>query len=509
MKPKVDHRGKWARAALIMLGALVAFSPQPVAGAAGPAVTTAGDAIGGAPADDGPVAVKAGDGLTITLEDALELALKHHPKVIEALAREESTELSLERQAIRYDVTLSAETDAINVDFGPASTRVASGFTLDRPVRLSANWQLPGGPTLTATARLQKQVAPGDSSDALRVTSRWNLWPGPISDDQLYNFQVAQEAIKEAPLARMQAINAALIETYRAYRLLQVEEGNLHLLEADVARSEANYHKARLQFDEGLLTASDLALAQVEWERALANRERAKGQFNRTLARFARELGARHETADIRLAPLQSSWQIVPFELSEDEAYALAVEASAAVKNAQRQVDAAARKVDLAERDRGWTASLTTSASIKNFGDPTTFTAGVAVTWDMLDAGAREIERRQARLDLEQAVRAFEAAELELRENVARRIADLEWAKEQYGWALQSYEIAAESLRIKEEQATLGIVTRDEVEQARTSLERAYLDVVKAYLDYEVARLELLDLCGMPINVEGAFTFRI
>lgn len=452
-------------------------------------------------------AITANAASTITLDAALERALTYHPSVIEALEKETSSVLAYERQSARYRLNVSASTDVVAWNSSPKASEpaITSGLTLERPISVNASWQLAGGPTLGASVRFQN-AEPSANESALSITSSWNLWPGPRADDQLYNWRVAGEALGDADLARRQAVQSALIDTYRRFRSLQVDQENLRSLAEEVTRNKRQLERVQVQFAQGLVTEAEVRLAEIDLERSVASLHRAQAQFDRTIGQFSRELGL---DGEIVLAPLPDTLTVAPWPLTFEETIKLAQQFSTARISAQRQLEAATRKLDNAKRDLGLTASLNTRATVHRWDELPSFAAFLVVGYDLADGGVRKIDREQAQMEYDQAVRALQRLDESIRDDIDRRLIDLKWLENQVLWAREAYETAQEAYIIKQEQADQGLIRQEDADQSQLSARRAFLDWIQAYVEYETARLELIGLCGLSFEVEGTIKISI
>ena len=171
-----------------------------------------------------------GDAALLTLTQALEAAARNHPVVWDAAAGALQTELAWERQLAQRRLQASVSTDlaGLVLDSGKdEGLTFASGLTLDRPVHVNANWTLAAGTTLSATGVMGDERGSGN---VLSFSFNRQLWPSPELSGTERERQSALEALDETPLRTRQAHASALIDVYRRYRALQVEEARLVLL---------------------------------------------------------------------------------------------------------------------------------------------------------------------------------------------------------------------------------------------------------------------------------------
>jgi|GEM_PF-2027055 len=440
----------------------------------------------------------------LTLTDALERALLYHPTVIDAEQRLAEAGLAYGREQAgrRVQASISAGVAGLRWDTGDdEGPRFSHLLQKGSSVTVRGSWQLAPGTSITAEVLKERLSAQGEVA-SVSVTRQ--LLPSPRdSENTLLN---AQEAVHESELRLARARASALIDVYRRYYGLQVEETKVRLSEAAAALADERYTETVRRFEHGLASETDVHNAALERDRAQASLDRARRELALTKAAFARDLGF-GGGSDWELSPLAQSVTWTPFDVPFETAVERVLAASADYLAAQRNVRSAERRYEAAKADFGLQASLTAGMKIPEWqGSSPEFSVALGASYNFVDGGAREIERREAALALERAERALRSLEESIRADVARRLSDLEWLAAQIGFAARALELAERTHDARIEQAARGVVGERAVKESEASAAEARLSYIEAVVAYEAARLELLAAMGEAVEIAGVKT---
>lgn len=462
---------------------------------AGPALASAASAAESSPRAPG----------VITLQEALERALTHHPTVLEAAQNVLQTEFALERDEARRRPTASISAAVAGMEWRTGEASGPTSWTVldeNRPITLTGNWQLAAGTSVSATVREEPVGQPGT---VLSLSLNQQLVPSPRHSESERSRLSTLEAAEEAKIRFARAQASALIDVFRRYRSLQVEEARIGLLEQQAALAEENYAEAVRRFESGLASEIDVLNAAIERDRAQATLERSQRELALTKAAFARDLGLAEGSLVLEPLPEELLWTPVQVELDAAVERALAV--SADYLAAQRNLRSAERTYEAVMADSGLGASVTVTLRLPEWqGASPEFSAMLTASYDLADGGSRALARREAEAALERARRAVETAEAALRSDIARRLSELEWLAAQVDFAERAWELAERTYEIRTEQAARGLVAERTVSESRRQAEEAKLSYIQAIVAYEAARLELEAMMGEQIEIEGVRT---
>ncbi|MBO2522126.1 MAG: hypothetical protein CW345_10085 [Firmicutes bacterium] len=452
-------------------------------------------------------AVPAAAAPVLTLQEALQRALVHHPSVIDGEQNVIQAGLALEREEARRRLQASASADVAGIrrNLLTGEYELVSAFQQGEAITVNGSLQL--GPGTSLTVRLSEEAASpgsGTSGGVAQVSLTRQLLPNPRHSEAAWSLTRAGEAVRESEARLARARASALVDVYRRYRSLQVEEAKLELQAAAAALAEERYRETLRQWELGLVSEADIANAELERDRAQANLVRARREFELTKAAFARDLGL-GAAGGMRLEPLPAETSWSPVTVDPEAAAQRALAASVDVLAARRNLEAAERRYEAALADTGLRASLSVGVQVPRWSGGSTpeYRASLGATYDFLDGGARQVERREAELALERARRALENAEIAIRTDVARRLNELDWLAAQVDFARRGLESARRTYEARVEQAARGVISERTVEESRRSVQEAYLAYVEAVVNYEAAWLELQAVMGEGIVIEG------
>lgn len=436
----------------------------------------------------------------LTLEDALTRAAQHHPIVWEAEADARQAQLEFERS---HEVGRRLQA-SVRTEVGRLAWRsddedgfeFTSGLTLDRPVTLTANWQLAPGTTLSGRVSSEK-----DDNRVATLSLTRQLWPHPMHSSSEISRQAALEGLDELPKRQERAQASAFIDVYKRYRGLQVDEARVELLAQAVEAKEEHHALMSGRREWGLASEEEVIEAALDLDRARADLERAERNLSLTKEAFARDLGL--ASGDFHVEPLPDEMAVVEVDLAVEEAIQEALAASAEVRAAERHLRSVERRVEAARQAGPFTVSIGVETNLSTWSDRPHAAAFVTGSYDLLDGGARRVERQEAELALERARRDLDSARKGVQDDVARRLSELEWLRRQVEFAEVSLSLAERTYQARLEQARMGLATRAAVDESRRAAEEARLESIDAVVAYEAARLELWSLLGRELEIQG------
>ena len=409
---------------------------------------------------------------TVTLADALRLAERVQPQVIQA--ETDVRNASAQRRSAwgAYLPTLTASSSASDffsegasrVD--PVTGQLTSGNSTNRSVStsLAANVDLFTGFRRGADMRAAK--AGVSAAEASLIDARFqqaltttNAFFDALAAQQL--LAVRQASVRRADeqlkvsVNKLRAGSATRSDTLRSRVTLGSTQLDLLQAETDLATTEAAL--ARLIGEPGRVRAAD------------------DSAFYRTLTNV--------DTAAVR---------------SEAEAKSPRVQSAAASATASRASLSAARSaywptLNLSA-STAWNASRLNDYTFLNQRQ-----LSLGLRWNLFNGFDRELTITQRASQLE----VNEAAELDTRRAVSSeltsRIAELEAARAKIDITQVSVTAATEDLRVQQERYRLGASTIVDVLTSQEALNQAEVDVVNARFDYLRAKAQLEALIGRTL----------
>src|SRR5690606_21163114 len=179
-------------------------------------------------------AVPAAAAPVLTLQEALQRALAHHHSVIDGAQNVIQAGLALEREEARRRLPARASL--------PGEYELVSAFQQGEAITVNGSLQL--GPGTSLTVRLSEEAASpgsGTSGGVAQVSLTRQLLPNPRHSEAAWSLTRAGEAVRESEARLARARASALVDVYRRYRSLQVEEAKLELQAAAAALAEERY----------------------------------------------------------------------------------------------------------------------------------------------------------------------------------------------------------------------------------------------------------------------------
>ncbi|SEU38692.1 Outer membrane protein TolC [Myxococcus fulvus] len=404
----------------------------------------------------------------LSLTEALELAEKQSPSLDAARARlQQSRELGNKAWS------------------GYLPSITASGSYTRFPMELS--FTLPGAP---GPIPLQKQNQLAGQLNAQQAVLVPTLWPA-IKNAYLGEraaeltaentrretlFAVAQAYLGAASLREAMAVQEQLLEVRRGFE-----------------------RDAKNRFEVG--DVERLALLRATLDRKEAEQEvvRSRNAYANAKSALAALLG---RPVDFDVAPPQATAVAVPAE-AKDAASAekTALERRPDVAAARINVDVAkgGRKQVLAEYLPSLHAtgaySATNTAGLT--GQTTTWTAGLALSWNLFDGGLREANLRESSGKIAEANADLRGAEEQIRDQVRKARSELETAEVNLATAEERVKLAVESARLAKESFDAGASTYLQVTDVNATLAGAQLSSVAEALNVQLSRLALARAMGL------------
>lgn len=431
----------------------------------------------------------------LTLEMALSQALTDHASVVSAERNVESAYLSV--ASLEADMGLKLSASATPIRYSSGRDKI------DQSVSLNSSFSSLSGLGASATVRWDSDawLRKEDESD-VTIGVTLDLWPKAEYSEQNLRLIDAREKADLAQAELDVVRNTTVVEVYKTYRLLQIQEARVALQQKAYETQAQLYQQVLDKYKKGLASQSDVLSARVAMEQAKADYKKAARSLSLEIAEFAKALGLDPDK-NWQLAPLPETIRLAAVEFSEEDAIRLAEKKSIRLRQAEQAVKAAERSFQAAAADKGLDVSLTGNVSWKQEVSDPSYGAFLSVSYDLFDGGKRKTLIRQQELALAQARDELENVKREIAHTIVDIFSNLDWLSDQVEVAQLNLERSKLEYEGKRAQRQQGLISVLELAEAETELEKSRLNWLEALVNYEAMRLNLLLQTGQALDIEG------
>ncbi|HET9986437.1 MAG TPA: TolC family protein [Longimicrobiales bacterium] len=450
-------RGRGALAGLLFGAALVVTSPR-LAAAQQPAAAKQAPAAAQQPAAPE----------SVTLEQAVRLALEHSPTMVQAEGGIRNADAA-QRSAVGAflpSLSLSAGSSLASSDrYNSATNTVISGAS-----RRSYNAGVSSSVDLYTggrhTAELNRAKANGDAADANLVAQRFSV--------------------------TLQAQNA-FFDVLRAGELARVAQSQLQTAQEGQAAAEQ-----RLKV--GSATRSDVLRSQLAVTQAKQALSQAQSQERAAQFALGRLVGT---TAPVA-ATAPPSLEPKPLAIPPEELAAMVQSQAPVVTAAAADVKAGQAGVKVARAQYLPTLRLSGGYNWLNqqFGFDNlqgSWSVGLGISLPVFNGFQREQQVEQASVQEDVARAQLEDAQRGVRADLEKALAGLSNAEQQIELSQQAVQVAEEDLRVQRERYRLGASTILDQVTSQQNLAEAQKNLVNARYDYQIARAQVEALVGRSL----------
>ena len=425
--------------------------------------------------------------VVLTLDDALRRATRFNPQYRQALNR-------MELEGPQRREALGAFLPSVSLSFN-----TGQNF---RQERTAVDFF--GNPIENPEIRT---VSSSNASQSGSISV--DLWQGGR------RFAAYDQARAQARVDRFAArrdLNGILAEVQRQFLFAQRQEARLAVEEELLAAREQDFEVAERRFELAAIGRADLLGAELDLESQRVTVRDAQGQVEKAMLALRRAIGDPELDAIEVLEEPPAPFD--PAELDVAGLVAEAMESSPAVAVAEAARGVRSSALGSARGQRWPTISLAGSFSRSSFGpertalfdlDPEDFNGGarLSVSIPVFQQFRASQQIASAEVELRNAGEQVRQAELELDEQVRSRYVDLEtaWANvQQRGAALA---VAAERLRIVEEEYRLATRGIEELRAAVRDHAAAQRDAVEQRFEFAAALVGLYEAAGLVAERSG------
>lgn len=416
---------------------------------------------------------------TLTLEDAIHLAIEHNLALAAGQARLDAVE---------------AQRDAAAKQWWPQ-------------VRLEAGYQRSDNPVQVFGAKLlQESFSAEDFAlDALNRPSAFDDWATRLVAEQplwsggrIAAAGAAADAAAGAARSQQERARQEIARrTIEGFTGVQLAEEAVRSAESALESASANVGLVQDRFDAGLVVESDLLLARVRrgevaelLSRARADLDVARAALNLTLGQ-AQSTPLNLEVMGDDAPPEEQA----PDEPTVEALVARALEQRPDLAAARQQGEAASAQARLARAARrpqlGLSASLEAHGGDFFGADGDNATVGLGLRWSLFEGGRRRAHVVQAEAATRAAEQQRELLVQQVELEVRRQAAQLASARQRLGLASEGVALARSSQAIVEDRYRNGLATLVDLLQAESSLTSARMRQVASRRDVALARAAL------------------
>ncbi|WP_420633884.1 TolC family protein [Candidatus Palauibacter sp.] len=399
----------------------------------------------------------------ITVDEAVEIALRRNPTLLQAFS---SIEMAEHNRLSAFGQLLPS----VNMNFGYQNS---STGRID-----------PLGEGIVAT------------SYSTRLTASYNLFNGWSRFTDLKGARlgvVEQNArYREVEFQVIQQVKSQYAATVAARELVSVEQRR-------VQRQADQLEFVRQQLELGRATRSDSLRSQVDLNNARLALLNAENNARTTTFRLTEAVGSETLVGPIAGAELAET----PITFTRDELFAMADVSAPSLQSTSAAVEAAEAAVSSARS--GYLPSIFIGGgwgwSNQEF-PPSNRSWQFSLTgsYPLFNGFQRETQVFRARATADQARQSERAAQLNISSELDARYATAQSALAGVDLASQNVELSEESLRVVQERYRLGLATILELQDAQITLTQAEVDLVTGRFDYEVAVAAIEALLGRRLD---------
>ena len=402
---------------------------------------------------------------TVTLPDAIQLALRVQPSYITALGSA-GTAHTKQREYIGAwlpTITIpSSVTDASSTRLDATTQKLVSGAaSTSYSAGLNLNMTVFDGFRRESQGRLNG--ASSDAADAGVITQRF----------------------------------AVVLSTKQAFYTALAANEQVQAAELGVQRSSEQLKVTRDKLKNGSAIRSDTLQAFVDLGNAQLTLLSAQTQREQQEANLARLIGV-----DGEVRPVGDTAPPAPVALDTAAIRREALEKSPAIAQAMANARVADAGVGVARSQ--YLPSITASYSntyggtdLSNLAN--TWNARLGLNWTIFNGFTRETGMASAGAARDAALATAEDTRRSVSTQLTQYFAALVSARAQATIGETSRQAAAEGLRIVQERYRLGAATIVDVLAAQTSLSQAESNLVTAHLNYQVAKAQIEALVGREL----------
>lgn len=438
-------------------------------------------------------AANAQENLTITLEEAIVLALKNNRLIEQSQEDRESARLEL---------------SAARKSFGPTVSWSSSSMEIGGRYYHSAREERYRVRAMDKEARRERDInladyPPYKSSNSNSVTLSIPLYTGGQLEGQIKS---ANFGLNSADLILENTRQAVKFQTAQAYYQVLQCKNLMKVRQEELNNLNEHLRVVQIQYDVGSVAMADVIETKVQIADSRQGLNTVRGNYKNAVATLNNIIGLPMDTP----LAVSDNLDYLPHEQSEIECLEYALEhrpdgiaAIYEIKRAEAQVNAAKSgfRPSVSAVIRG---SMTGEGAFKADQSKEQWAAGISLQWNIFDNNVTSTR-------VEQAKSAKRKAESLARENletirleVHNAYTNLKIAEENIKITSEAIEQAKEKFLIAQVRYEEGEDTNLPVMDAQEKLTNAQVNYFDALYSYNVNKAQLEKAMGIPIEIDAA-----
>jgi outer membrane protein len=404
---------------------------------------------------------------SVSMDDAVERALRVSPQVVQAETGLQSAGLGTRQAYANFLPTLSISSGASlssSERFDPSTNLRVSGQSDSYSAGLSSSMDLfSGGRNVAAVRSAQASV---DAAEAGLVTRRF----------------------------------AVAVAAKRGFFSVLRAEDVIRVTEERIRQAEESLDAAERRLVAGRATRSDVLRAELQLRNARQASLEAETQHRTAMYALGQLVGSSGPVAAVRPASLEPA----PLALSADRMREIVVAEAPAIQAARANLGVASAGLSQARAQYLPTLGLRAGYNWSNTelgvaDGRTSWSTSVGLSYPVFNGLQREVSVDRANAQLVVANAQAADAERAALADLERLLAALELAEERLALLQGSVELAMEDYRVQQARYEHGTTTILELVSSQIALTQAENDLVNARYDYQIARAELGSLVGREL----------
>ena len=438
-------------------------------------------------------AANAEDNLTITLEEAIALALENNRLIEQAQEDRESARLELSAARKSFGPTLSWNSSSMSIggrNYHSAREDRYRFRAMDEETRREHNINLADYP-------------PYKSSNSNSVTLSIPLYTGGQLEGQIKS---ADFGLTSADLILENTRQAVKFQTAQAYYQVLQCKNLMKVRQEELNNLNEHLRVVQIQYDVGNVAMSDVIETKVQIADSRQGLNTVRGDYENAVATLNNIIGL---PTDTPLA-VSDNLEYLPHGQSEVECLEYALEhrpdgiaAIYEIKRAEAQINAAKSgfRPSVSAIVQG---SMTGEGAFKADQTKESWAAGIHLEWDIFDNNVTSTR-------VEQAKSAHRKAESLARENLETIRLEIHNAYTNLKIAEENIKITAEAIEEAKEKFLIAQVRYEEGEDtnlpvmdAQEKLTQAQVNYFDALYSYNMNKAQLEKAMGIPIEIDAA-----
>ena len=438
-------------------------------------------------------AANAEENLTITLEEAISLALENNRLIEQAQEDRESARLELSAARKSFGPNLSWETSSMRIggrNYHRARSERYQVRAMDKETRRERNINLADYP-------------PYKSSNSNSVTLSIPIYTGGRLEGQIKS---ADFGLNSADLILENTRQEVKFQTAQAYYSVLQCKNLMKVRQEELNNLNEHLRVVQIQYDVGNVAMADVIETKVQIADSRQGLNTVRGDYENAMATLNNIIGLPMDTP----LALNDNLEYLSYKQSEIECleYALAhrpdgIAAIYEIKRAEAQINAAKSgfRPSISAIIQG---TMTGEGAFKADQNKEAWAAGIHLEWDIFDNNVTSTQVEQAK-SAQRKAESISRQNLEtIRLEVHNAYTNLKIAEENIKITSEAVEEAKEKFLIAQVRYEEGEDTNLPVMDAQEKLTNAQINYYDAIYSYNMNKAQLEKAMGIPIEIDAA-----